>query len=56
MSYKETWCDSLLDKIEEIAMEKYPDVPYWCDTGSRWNSAMAMLETFKRDLPRTHIW
>ena len=37
---------------EEIAKEKYPDIPYWCDTGSRWNVCMAMLEQFKKDIKR----
>lgn len=46
------WGKSIMDKIEEIAKEKYPDVPYWCDTGSRWNVCMAMLEQFKRDIRR----
>ena len=50
--YKETWCDLLLNKIEEIAEEKYPHVPYWIDTGSRLNVAIAMLEQFKRDIKR----
>ena len=44
------WCESLMDKIEEIAEEKYPNIPYWIDTGSRWNTCMAMLDTFQKDL------
>jgi len=45
-----TWAFLLLNKIEEIAKEKYPDVAYWCDTGSRVNVALAMLEQFRKDL------
>lgn len=48
--YKKVWCDMLLNKIEEIAQEKYPDVEYWIDTGSRLNCALEMLDTFKRNL------
>ena len=49
-NYKKVWCDMLLNKIEEIAEEKYPNIEYWIDTGSRLNCALEMLETFKKDL------
>lgn len=42
----------LLEAIEKIADEKYSDVPYWVDTGSRLNVALAMLEQFKTDIKR----
>ena len=48
--YKKIWCDMLLDRIEEIAKEKYSDVEYWIDTGSRLDCAMAMLKTFDEEL------
>ena len=51
-TYKQAWCDMLLEAIEKIADEKYSDVPYWIDTGSRLNVALAMLEQFKRDIKR----
>lgn len=44
------WCEPLMDKIEEIAKEKYPNTPYWIDTGSRWNVCRAMLDRFEQDL------
>ena len=44
------WCEPLMDKIEEIAKEKYPNMPYWIDTGSRWNVCMTMLDRFEQDL------
>lgn len=44
------WCESLMEKVEKIAGEKYPEVDVWCDTGSRWNACMAMLEQFRKDL------
>lgn len=44
------WCIDFMDKIEEIAHKKYPSVTYWCDTGSRWNVIMAMLQQFEDDL------
>lgn len=44
------WCADFMDKIEEIAHKKYPNVTYWCDTGSRWNVCMAMLQQFEEDL------
>jgi hypothetical protein len=49
-NYKKVWCDMLLNKIEEIAKEKYPNTEYWIDTGSRLNCALEMLDTFKRSL------
>lgn len=49
-NYKKVWCDMLLNKIEEIAEEKYPNIEYWIDTGSRLNCALEMLETFRKDL------
>ena len=51
-TYKQVWCDMLLEVIEKIADEKYSDVPYWVDTGSRLNVALAMLEQFKTDIKR----
>ena len=51
-TYKQVWCDMLLEAIEKIADEKYSDVPYWVDTGSRLNVALAMLEQFKTDIKR----
>lgn len=47
-----TWGKSIMDEIEKIAKDKYPDIPYWCDTGSRWNVCMAMLDRFRRDIKR----
>ncbi len=44
------WCVDFMNKIEEIAHKKYPNVTYWCDTGSRWNVCMAMLQQFEDDL------
>lgn len=44
------WCVDFMDKIEEIAHKKYPNVTYWVDTGSRWNVCMAMLQQFEDDL------
>lgn len=44
------WCETIMDKIEEIAKEKYPNIEYWCDTGSRWNVCMNMLDRFRKDL------
>ena len=46
----ETWANDLMDIIEEIAQEKYPDIPYWLDTGSRVQACIAMLEQFRKDL------
>ena len=46
----------ILEKIEQIAKEKYPDVPYWIDTGNRSQVAYAMLETFERDLKIRKDW
>lgn len=42
--------NDLMDVIEEIAEERYPDVPYWLDTGNRYQCCMAMLEQFRKDL------
>ncbi|MBQ3421646.1 MAG: hypothetical protein IJH34_08235 [Romboutsia sp.] len=44
------WCTDIMDKIEEIAKEKYPNIKIWIDTGSRYNVAMAILEQIRRDL------
>ena len=44
------WCKSIMDRIEDIAEKKYPNVPYWCDTGSRWNVCMAILDRLERDV------
>lgn len=46
----ETWANDLMDIIEKIAQEKYPDVPYWLDTGNRYQCCMEMLEHFRKDL------
>ena len=46
----ETWANALMDTIEGIAKEKYPDVPYWLDTGNRYQCCMEMLEHFRKDL------
>lgn len=46
----ETWANELMDIIEEIAQEKYPDVPYWLDTGNRYQCCMEMLAHFRKDL------
>ena len=46
----ETWANDLMDIIEEIAEEKYPDVPYWLDTGNRYQCCMEMLAHFRKDL------
>ena len=46
----EKWANDLMDVIEEIAQEKYPDVPYWLDTGNRYQCCMEMLAHFRKDL------
>lgn len=46
----EKWARDLMDVIEKIAEEKYPDVPYWLDTGNRYQCCMEMLAHFKKDL------
>lgn len=46
------WANSLLEKIENIAERQYPDMPYWIDTGSRLDAAMAMLNRFDEDLSK----
>lgn len=46
----EKWANELMDVIEEIAEEKYPDVPYWLDTGNRYQCCMEMLAHFRKDL------
>lgn len=46
----ETWANDLMDVIEEIAQEKYPDVPYWLDTGNRYQCCIEMLAHFRKDL------
>jgi hypothetical protein len=46
----ETWANDLMDVIEEIAQERYPNVPYWLDTGNRYQCCMEMLEHFRNDL------
>lgn len=44
------WCPMIMDKIEEIAKKHYPDMPYWCDTGSRCNVVLSMLDQFDKDM------
>ena len=46
----EKWANDLMDVIEEIAQEKYPNVPYWLDTGNRYQCCMEMLAHFRKDL------
>ena len=46
----EKWAKDLMDEIESIAEEKYPDVPYWLDTGNRYQCCMEMLAHFRKDL------
>jgi len=46
----EKWANDLMDVIEEIAEERYPDVPYWLDTGNRYQCCMEMLAHFRKDL------
>ena len=46
----EEWAHDLMDMIEEIAEERYPNVPYWLDTGNRYQCCMEMLAHFKKDL------
>ena len=46
----EKWAKDLMDGIEKIAEEKYPDVPYWLDTGNRYQCCMEMLAHFRKDL------
>ena len=46
----EKWANDLMDVIEEIAEERYPNVPYWLDTGNRYQCCMEMLEHFRKDL------
>ena len=46
----EKWAKDLMDVIEKIAEEKYPDVPYWLDTGNRYQCCMEMLAHFRKDL------
>ena len=45
-----SWCPMIMDKIEEIAKKHYPNMPYWCDTGSRCNVVLAMLDQFDKDM------
>ena len=46
----ETWANDLMNTIEKIAEEKYPNIPYWLDTGNRYQCCMEMLEHFRKDL------
>lgn len=46
----EKWAKDLMDEIEKIAEEKYPDIPYWLDTGNRYQCCMEMLAHFRKDL------
>lgn len=46
----EEWAHDLMDMIEEIAEERYPNVPYWLDTGNRYQCCIEMLEQFRKDL------
>ena len=46
----EKWANDLMDVIEEIAQEKYPNIPYWLDTGNRYQCCMEMLAHFRKDL------
>jgi hypothetical protein len=46
----ETWANDLMAVIEEIAQEKYPNIPYWLDTGNRYQCCMEMLAHFRKDL------
>ena len=46
----EKWAKDLMDEIEKIVEEKYPDVPYWLDTGNRYQCCMEMLAHFRKDL------
>ena len=46
----EKWANDLMDVIEEIAKEKYPNIPYWLDTGNRYQYCMEMLAHFRKDL------
>ena len=48
--YHVEWETGLMDVIEEIAEEKYPDVPYWLDTGNRYQCCMEMLAHFRKEL------
>lgn len=45
-----SWCPMIMDKIEEIAKKHYPDMSYWCDTGSRCNVVLSMLDQFDKDI------
>jgi len=47
----EKWANDLMDTIEEIAEERYPNVPYWSDTGNRYQCCMEMLAYFRKDIP-----
>ena len=47
----EKWANDLMDVIEEIAEERYPNVPYWLDTGNRYQCCMEMLAHFRKDIP-----
>lgn len=46
----EKWANDLMDVIEEIAQERYPNIPYWLDTGNRYQCCMEMLAHFRKDL------
>ena len=46
----EKWANDLMEVIEEIAQEKYPNIPYWLDTGNRYQCCMEMLAHFRKDL------
>lgn len=34
----------------KLSEERYPNVPYWLDTGNRYQCCIEMLEQFRRDL------
>lgn len=44
------WCPMIMDKIEEIAKKHYPDMSYWCGTGSRCNVVLSMLDQFDKNI------
>lgn len=44
------WCKDILEYIEQIAKKHFPDTDVWCDTGSRYNVVMAMLQQIDKTL------
>lgn len=50
IGYKAYWCDELIEAIDKIAKDKYPNVKIWIDTGSKLNECLAILNQIYEDL------